>query len=95
VLVEEQQRRQRLILSGRRHIASHCEIVEESPDLIGPHLLRVPLVMKENVAAYPMQVLLLGTIAVVLQPKALANSIEESGWLRWAHALSIGVPIAT
>jgi hypothetical protein len=76
-------------------MSSHREIVQERPDLIDAHVLRVALVMKENVAPDPVQVLLLGPIAIVLQPQALANPIEESRLLRWTHASSIGVPIAT
>jgi hypothetical protein len=76
-------------------MSSLREIVEERPDLIGAHVLRVALVMKEDETADPVQVLLLRAIAVVLQPQALTNPIEQTCRLRWTHASSIGVPIAT
>jgi hypothetical protein len=79
-------RRQRLVLSGRRYFASHRKIIEKRPGLLGGHIPGVALVMEENVAADPVQILRLGAIAVALQPQALADSVEESGRLRRQHA---------
>jgi hypothetical protein len=64
--VEEEQGRLGLILRGRRDLAVYSQVRQERLDLLGSHIRRVALVMKQDEAFNPAAIGVLGTDAVVL-----------------------------
>src|SRR5262249_29709415 len=77
VAIEEEKRGQRLRLGGRADGAVHGEVRDERIDLDGAHFRRVALAVKEDVAADPADVRLLGAQAVVARTDRVANAVEE------------------
>jgi hypothetical protein len=58
-------------------------VSEKRLDLVRPHFTRMPLVVKEDEASHPAAVGLLRPYAIVLEPDAVAELIEQPpGWLR-------------
>jgi hypothetical protein len=87
LLVEEQDRAQRLILGGRAHAPPHGEARQERRHLGLPHLQRVALAMEENEAPDPADVSLLRPAPVVAQADGVAHAVHELGWrIRLGHA---------
>jgi hypothetical protein len=79
LLVEEQQRGERLVLRRRRHLAVHRQVREKRLDLGGRHFGGMPLAVKQDEAPCPEQVLLLGAIAVMQRAQLVAHLIEQPG----------------
>jgi hypothetical protein len=77
VLVEKQQRRERLVLRRRRHVALRGEPAQESRHLSRAHLARMPLLVEENEAADPVPVRLLGAPAVMPRAYHLAKALDQ------------------
>ncbi len=73
LLIEEQQRRQRLVLRGSGFLAIDRQVREERLDLRGGHLGRMALAMKQDEATHPEQVLLLCAINVVQRAQLVAH----------------------
>jgi hypothetical protein len=76
-LVEEQQRRQRLVLRGSRHLPIDRQVREERLDLRGGHVRRVALAVEKDETAHPEQVLLLGAATVVQRAQLVAHLVEQ------------------
>ena len=70
----------------RRDVALGGEVREERDDLVRPHVARVTLCVEENEAAHPVDVDLLGAMAVVLVADRLAHLFEKAG-LGWRMAI--------
>lgn len=79
VTVEEEERRERLILRRRAHLAVDGQRRQETADLVRPHLARVPPAVKQDVAADPPDVRLLRPPAMA-GPKRLADPTQK----RWS-----------
>jgi hypothetical protein len=77
LLVEEEQRRQRLLVRGQRHAALTREPGEKSLDLGRAHLGRVAQPVEAHERTHPMDIGLLGPYAVVQVADALAHLIEQ------------------
>jgi hypothetical protein len=52
-------------------------VAQKSRDFVRPHLLRVPLSMKQDVAPDPVDVSLLGAVTVMMAADRLAHSVEQ------------------
>lgn len=89
--VEEEQRAQSLRLGRRADSLLDRQVREKGIDLPFPHLPRMPLAMKEDVAPDPVDIRLLRAIAHVPHPQALADPIQQSGlFLRTGAAHAAG-----
>jgi len=78
ILVKEQQRRQRLVLRGRGHLALHREIAKEFGDFRRAHLRGMPPALKVNEVPDPVPIRLLGLTAVVPRANRRAKAIDET-----------------
>lgn len=70
-----------MILRRRADIALDREPGEEGGDLLGSHVRRVPLPVKEDEASDPADVSLLRSAAVVPGPDRVPNLVEKLGLL--------------
>jgi hypothetical protein len=77
IAVEEEQRRERLILCRGGDDPLGGEVREESADLVHTHLCRVSLAVKEDEALNPIGVGALGADAMMLQPQAPPDLLKE------------------
>src|SRR5205823_13398777 len=75
--VQEQQRRQRLILRRRAHPPFHGKRREEARHFCHAHLVRVTLLVKHDVAPDPSHVGALGPASVVAAPERLTDRVEQ------------------
>ena len=75
--VHEQDRGQRLVLGGRRHLPIDRQIAEKRLYFRRSQLRRMPFMVKENEAADPAEVLLLCSVAVVKGGQSGAHLLEE------------------
>src|SRR5690606_25950204 len=75
--VQEQQRRQRLVLRPGRHVALGRKQGQERLDLPLPDLPRVALAIDQDETPDPAHVRLLRTQAVMLQPQPLPPLVEQ------------------
>lgn len=75
LLVEKQQRRQRLVLRGSSDVTLDREVREERCDLRRPQLARVSLAVKQDEASKPADVGLLSAVAIVLEAQSLAHLV--------------------
>src|SRR3990172_3262632 len=80
--IQKQQRRLRLILRRGAHPPHHGQVRQELLHFRRRHLPGMPLAVKEDEAFNPLNVLLLGTDAVVPEPEALLDLLEQPGPLR-------------
>lgn len=69
----------KLLLRGGRHLALDRKMREKCRHLGLPHLARMPFTMKENEPANPMDVRVLGTVAVVQPSQGGAHLVEQAG----------------
>jgi hypothetical protein len=76
LLVKKQQCAESLILSGRSDGLFDGEMSEKVGDFFLAHLVRVTFSMKENVAANPIDVCLLGANGVMFHPQMPAYPIK-------------------
>jgi hypothetical protein len=67
-----------LILSGRGDVAPDRQVTEERRQFSGAQLARVALVVKEDEAADPLQVRVLGANAVVPDTDELTHLVEQT-----------------
>jgi hypothetical protein len=83
LLVEEEQRVERLILRGSRDVGFKCKVAEKLSNLVGTHLGRVTFTMKQDVTSNPANVGVLGPWAVVFHTDGLPDLIQQSrlAWL--------------
>ena len=77
-LVEKQQRRLRLILGRRRHVALGSEMRQKRFDFRRPHVARMPLAVPEHEASRPVDISLLGADRIVLHANAFAYLIQQT-----------------
>lgn len=79
VFVEEYDGVERLVLRGSCHFPFHGQVAQKGVHFGGAHIPGVPLSLKEDVSADPLQIGLFGAQAVVLDPEDFSNLIEELG----------------
>lgn len=75
--VEKQQRRERLVLRRRGHVALDREVIEKRSHLGRAHVARVPLAGEKDKATDPVQVRFLGAQAVVPLAQRVAHLVEQ------------------
>jgi hypothetical protein len=80
--IQEEDGVQRLILRGCGDFAADGEVAEEGAEVIGAQLARVAFAVEEDVATDPLQIRLLGSDAVVLDPDDVAHPIEQAPVIR-------------
>lgn len=78
LLVQEQQRGERLILRRRRDVPLGGEMTQERSDLRRPQFAGMPLAGKEDKAPDPLDVTLLRAGAVMQPPDRVSNLIEQA-----------------
>src|SRR5207249_9172467 len=93
--VQEQQRRERLILRRRAHPSFHGERREEARYFGRAHLGRVTLRMKHDVAPDPSQVSALGPATVVAESERITDRVEQPGLARDEAGALAHVPRAS
>src|SRR5690606_28818067 len=76
--IQEQDRRQGLVLRARGNLALDGERAEESLDLDRAHLARMTPVVGENEPPYPSQVHPFRVETVVFEPQSPANLVEKA-----------------
>jgi hypothetical protein len=88
--VEEEQRRQRLLVRRGRHAPGVGQPGEERLELAAAHGCRVAQAMESDKSAHPVDISLFRSYAVVQIANALAQLIEHldgfQGWQRWVAA---------
>jgi hypothetical protein len=77
LLVQEQQRAQRLVLRRGRDVPAIRQMLEKPRHLGLPHLHRVPLPVEQDVPPDPPDIRLLGATAVVARTDGQAHTIEQ------------------
>jgi glycerol-3-phosphate dehydrogenase len=77
--IKEQQRRQRLILRRGADLAVDREMAQKILDLVCAHVPGMTLAVKQDEAADPADVGLFSAQAVMLDPDALADLVQETG----------------
>ncbi len=77
VLVQKQQRAERLILRGGTDVSLDCEPGQKRRDFSGAHLGRVRLSVKHDVTVNPVDVRFLRPAAVMPRPYGVPYPIEE------------------
>jgi len=80
--IKEDDRVQRLILSGCCDISFHGKVGEESFDLSLPHHFGVFLVMKQDESADPSEVTFLGPVRIMFTSQGCADLVEEFRLMR-------------
>jgi hypothetical protein len=78
-LVEEEECGECLVLRGRRNAPLGGQVREEGGYLGCSHLLRVADAVEEDVAPDPVDVSLLGAVAVMAHAQQLAYLVEQLG----------------
>lgn len=79
VVIQKQQRSQRLVLGRRAHAARDGEMLEIGVDGLWTELLRMAAIVEQNESANPGAVRLLGACAVVTQAHGAADAVEQPG----------------
>jgi len=79
LLIQKQQGAAGLVLGGGGDVPGDGQIGEEAVDLGGPHLLGVPLAVKQDEATHPADVSLLGPQAVMQGPGRHPHPVEQPG----------------
>jgi len=77
LLVQEQERGLGLVLGRGRNVLVHRQRGQESLDVGGPELGRVPLAMEQDEAFNPLAICLLCANAVVLARDPIANQAQQ------------------
>jgi hypothetical protein len=90
LLVEEQDRAQRLVVRGRRHVPLRGQHREKRLDLGLAHVPRMPQPRPAHEHADPVQIGLLGAQAVVQIPRTLTHLVQQS-WSRRRHGEAAGL----
>ena len=76
LLVKKQQRAESLVLSGCSDAFFDRKMSEKFGDFFLAHFVWVAFAMKENVAAYPIHISLLGTDRIVFHAQLPADPVE-------------------
>src|SRR4029077_3050998 len=87
LLIEEQERRKRLILRGGCNVHLYCQMAQKSLHFICTHFLRVPDAMKPDVTLYPVHIGRFGARTVAARAHRFADSVEQF-WRSWHIALA-------
>jgi len=87
LLVQKQERRERLILRAGRDAIIDGQVSEKLLDLGGAPVTRVPLAVEEDEACDPLDVAGLGAQGVVADAQDLAHLVEQAG-RPWARQLA-------
>ena len=77
--IEEKQGGKRLVLGCSRDVAVDREMVQKPGDLDFPEGCRVPLAREQDEAAHPMNIRLLGAVAIMLVANGLAKLRQQPG----------------
>lgn len=77
LLVQKQNRRQRLVLRGRRNITAHRQITEKGLHFRRAHILWMSVLMKTNEAPDPLQIDSFGTNRIVSQSNLPSHLVEQ------------------
>jgi hypothetical protein len=80
--IQEENGVQRLVLGRSGDIAADGEVSEERAEMLRAELAGMTFAMKEDVAANPVQIGLLGANAVVLDTDDVAHLIEQAAATR-------------
>lgn len=75
--IHEQDRGQRLVLGGRRHLPIDRQMAEKRLYFRRAQLRRMPLMVKEDESADPAEVLVLCSLAIVEGAQSVAHLLEE------------------
>jgi hypothetical protein len=78
LLIEEEQGGQGLVLRGGRDLALDGEVRQKRFDLGRAHRARMTPSMKQDKSTDPLQVLLLGAVAVVQRAQLVAHLLEQA-----------------
>ena len=78
-LIQEQDRRQRLVLRRLRDLAVDRQVGQERLDFGGTHVRRVPFPAEQDESTNPGQILLFRTVTVVKGAQALVHVLEQAG----------------
>jgi len=94
ITIEEQKRRQCLILRECKHLTFNGQLDEKATDLRSPHLARVPMMVKAQKAPSSVDVLLLGARArhvwlVASGATHLANVARQSYLAAYLQTLAM------
>jgi hypothetical protein len=79
-----------LPMRRNRQIKIRREMPQEGPNLVRPHLPRMPPAVKMDEAFYPVDISQLSPYAVVLETNHLANPPEQGWWLICIHDVISG-----
>jgi len=79
VLIQKEQRAQRLVLCRGSYMFVRRKVSKKSPDFFFSHRVGMAFAVEENEASYPVDVGLLRANAVVLYAQMLPHSVEELG----------------
>jgi hypothetical protein len=77
VFIEEQHRRQRLVLRGRSHAFVNCQMYREPVEVLLCELARMSAVVKPEEAVNPVEVSLLSAPAVISAAQSFTHAIVE------------------
>jgi hypothetical protein len=83
LLIEKQERAQRLVLSGGSDISIPRQVGQECGHLRFRHLARVPFAMETDEADDPIGITAFGANTVVFQTHQIAYLLKEFFWLAW------------
>jgi len=83
--IEEEERAEGLVLGGSRDMLLCGEVREKSLDFRGAHFGGVALAVKEDEAAHPLDIGLLGAVGIVPSAKGLTHLVEEFGFAGRGH----------
>ena len=82
LFVKVQNRRFGLVLRRCRHLPVYRQVGQKGSHLRRTHLRRVPLIMKQDEAAHPIQIRRLGANAVMPRTQMVAHTVQQLGRLR-------------
>ena len=77
LLVEVEDRAERLVLGRGRDVAIDGEVIEEGLDFYLPHLARMPKAVEPQEAVDPVAVGLLGSTTAMLAPQSRAHDVHQ------------------
>src|SRR5580704_10046857 len=86
LLIEEQERRKRLILRGGCNVHLCCQMAQKSLHFICTHFLRVADAMKPDVTLYPLHISRFSAWTVAARAHGFADLVEQF-WRSWRIAL--------
>lgn len=91
--IQEQQRRQGLLMRRGRHLQLDGKIAKERPDLLSPHFARMSSTVKGDKTADPLDIRLLSPYAVVLVANHFPKAPKQSRGLAHFHDVSINTKL--